>query len=422
MNHQPDYLILIMSPDASTILADPLGPAAYSMVPADPADPTSPLRVDFFRGAIGWRTINLGPRSKQAGTGSFTALADAALMVALTIPEVRAVVVREPDGDASYIEMAGPVENVELDYQAGIDGTDGPGTVQVTFSDDLSSLAYRLVYPDPTEPADDQPVTKYTITTTNAEDAARALVNLNAGPGALTARKYAELALGADHGVGTSISTSFVRSVTLMDALRSVLLLGGNLGMRATQDDDTVRFEVYEPQDRSATVWFSRALGNIRDLKFTWAAPTATVAVAGDDQAGVDRIVVERSNSAALSAGWRRKELWVDARSAANLAEVQQAADEALADTGPTVKVSVTAVETPSQRYRANFGIDDTVSVEVYDGFVIQEIVRGVDITVTPDAGEVITPLIGVEDTDIDLKAAEITRLKRRLAQIEGAL
>lgn len=398
-----DYLLLIQSPNAQTLLAT-LGPG------------------DNF-GSPGWRNIELSPRFNEPGTGTFTAVATPALITAATTPEARVVVIREPVDEASVIEMAGPIENVKLGYEAGRDGTDGFGTLTVQFTDDLASLAYRLIYPNPAQAATGQTVTKYAVSG-NAEDVAQVMVNVNCAAGALVARRYPEIIFGSDNGVGTNIATSFIRSVTLTDGLREVLRLGGNLGMRTVQGtDNQVRFQVYQPRNLSANVWFSRALGNIRALDFEFAAPSATVAIVGNDTAGVGRVVKERTNTAALTAGWRRKEVWVDGRSAANATELEQAGDEALADTGPTARVSVTAIETPTQRYRTHFGIGDKVSVEVFDGYVIQEIVRGVDIVVTPEAGEVITPLIGAEgDGEIDLKALEISRLRKRIARIEGAL
>lgn len=422
---QPDYLILVQSSDAQTVLCDPLGPAAYSMVHTVPGNPRSDLIVEFDKGAYGWRSIDLSERGKETpGTGTFTARADPALLAALTVPEVRIVVIREPYGDNPYIEMEGPFEDGDLDYDAARDGTDGPGIVTVTFADDQSSLAYRLVYPNPAQAATGQTTTTaYTISNVNAEDAARTLVNVNAAAGALPNRRYPELTLGVDAGVGTPISTSFVRSTTLTDALREILRLGGNLSMRTTQGaDNIVRFEVYAPRDLTDTVWFSRALGNIRTLGFNWGPPTATVAVVGDDTAGVGRVVKERANTEALAAGYRRKEIWVDGRSAANAAELEQAGDEALAEAGPTAKVSLTAVESPSQRYREHIRIDDIVSVEVFDGYVVAAVVRGVDISVTPDKGEVVSLIIGeAGDAEIDLKAQELAKLRKRIAQLEGA-
>lgn len=420
-----DYLILIQSANLATILTDPIGPSPYSLALKDPQDPGSELAVSYLPASnvASWRQIDLKPRGNTVGVGEFTANATPDLLTAVFTPEARIAVLREPEGDASYVEMAGPIEHVTYHQEAGRDGTDRLGEVTVQFADDLASLATRLVYPNPAQAATAQTVTKYTISAVNAEDAARALVNLNAGPGALVARRFPELVLGVDHGVGTAISTSFVRSVVLTDALREVLRLGGNLGMRAYQDGAQVKFEVYAPQNLTATVWFSRGLGNVKELTFEYAAPTATVALAGDATAGVARVVRERVNTVATAAGWRRKEAWVDARSAANAAEVDQAGDEALKEAQPTAKVSVVAIETEQQKYREHFNLLDLVSVEVFDGMVVQAAVTGVDITVTPERGEVVVPLIGSQtDAELDVETAELRKAVRRIAQIEGSL
>ena len=413
-----DYLVLIYSPDCTTILIDPIGPASYEV------QRSADGPVPFYRSNVpGWRSINLGPRYNEAGSGTIVVNTTLELFQAVTTPEVRIAVIREPLGQPAVIEMAGPLENASADRDAATDGTDGLGTITIQFTDDLASLATRLVYPNPAQPAAGQSVTKRSYAGVNAEEAARDLVQRDAGPGALTGRRFPEIALGVDNNVGASVTTSFTRAIVLTDALRSLLLLGGGLGMRTTQVGEQALFEVYQPRDLSASVWFAWDLGNIRTLNFEFAAPTATVAIVGDEEAGVARIVRERTNADALAAGWRRKEIFVDARSAANITEVEQLGDEALADTGPTVRVNIQAIETAQQRYRRDFGIGDTVSVEIFDGFVITDIIRGVDITVSPDRGEVITPLIGAAgDQEIDLKAQEIERLKKRLAQLEGAL
>lgn len=399
-----DYTILITSPDASTTLIDPIGAG------------------DRY-GRYGWRAIALSPRFNQVGSGNFTTSATPDVLAAVNTPENRVVVIREPaDGD-SVIEMSGPIERQPFGYKAERDGTDGPGTVTVWFADDLARIAKRLVYPNPAQASTAQTVAKYTISAVNAEDAMRALVNLNAGPGALTARRVPGLVLGADNGLGTTVSTSFTRATHLTDALREVARLGGGLGFRTQQVGTQIQFQVYAPRDLTDTVWFSRDLGNIRDVDYEPEAPKATVAIVGDAAAGTGRVIKERTNTAALAAGWFRSEAFVDARSAANATELDQAGDEHLADSGPSARLNLVAVETPSQRYRDHFAVGDSVTCEVFDGYRVVDIVRGVDITVSAEKGETVVPIIGAQgDALADAKAAELDKLRKRITQIEGAL
>jgi hypothetical protein len=413
--------------------------AEYTLLITDPAGAsvvTDPIEVgDPRTGAPGWAEIRCGPRLGEAGAGTFVATARPDVLAAVNEPDNRIVVLREtPEGGTPTVEMAGPIERPKHGYQAARDGTDGPGKVTVTFADDLVLLAERLVYPDPAQPATNQlTLTKYTITAQNPEDAARALVNLQAGPGALTVRQTPGLVLGADNGLlpGTTISTSFTRDTVLADAVREVMRLGGVAAgiwprvprFQIIPANGQLEFVVTLPADLSGSVLFSRDLGNISESDHDPEAPTDTVAIVGDATAGTGRIVKERINTAAHTAGWRRREVWVDARGAANAAELEQAGDEALAAGGPKSRFTLQAIETPSTRYGYDFGIGNMVSVEPYPGAIISALVMGVDITVTPKRGEEAVPIIGVQGDQIaDRKAAEIRQILRRLAALEGAL
>jgi hypothetical protein len=414
---QAEYTVLITDPSGATVVCDPV----------EAGDPRT--------GQPGWTEIRLGPRRNEPGTGTVVASARPDLLAAVYAPDHRVVVLREVDGVTS-VEMAGPIEVPKHTYESSRDGTDGHGTVGVTFADDLAVLGERRVYPDPTQPATNQTtVTAYTVSAVNPEDAARTLVDLNAGAGALVARRTPGLVLGTDHGIltGITVSTSFTRDVILSDAVREVLRLGavaaGTLPrlplMRIVPAGGQLRFEVTMPADRSGEVIFSRALGNVASSEYEPSAPVDTVAIVGDATAGVGRVVKERANSAAHTAGWRRRETWVDARGAANASELEQAGDEALADGGPKTRFVLRVVSGPSSKhqYGQHYWIGDTVSVEPYSGLFVQAVVMGADITVTPGKGEEVKPLIGLEGDQVpDVKAAELRRLTRRIAALEGAL
>lgn len=418
MGRRAEYTLLITNPAGSTVVCDPV----------EAGDPRT--------GLPGWSEIRLGPRLNEAGAGTFTCTARPDVLAAVNEPDHRVVVLRETaDGGGPTVEMAGPIELPKHGYEARRDGSDGPGQLVVTFADDLVLLAERLVYPDPTQPATNQiTVTKYTITVANPEDAARTLVNLNAGPGALAARLTPGLALGVDNNIlpGVTISTSFTRDTVLSDALREVARLGAVAAgtwprrprLRIVPANNQLQFVVEMPPDLSGSVMFSRELGNVAELGYEPEAPADTVAIVGDATAGVGRVVKERINTAAHAAGWRRREVWVDARGAANAAELEQAGDEALAEGGPKTRFVLQAVETTSTRYGYDYSIGAAVSAEPYAGGpVVSALVMGADITVTPKRGEEVAPIIGVEGDQIaDRKAAEIRRILRRLAALEGAL
>ncbi|WP_431935789.1 Gp37-like protein [Micromonospora sp. RP3T] len=419
MAGQAEYTLLITTPDGSQELCDPI----------EFGNPRT--------GESGWSEIRLGPRRNDPGTGTITCAARPDVLDAVNVPDARVVARRETlTGDEPTIEMAGPIELPDGGYEARRDGLDGWGTLAVTFVDDLVLLAERLIYPDPARSATNQTTaTKYTITAQGVEAAIRAVVNLNAGPGAHTSpdRRTPGLVLGPVNGIlpGVTVSTSFTRDAVLSDAARTLAQLGAESAgilprvprLRVLPVNGRLEFVVELPPDLSDTIIFSRALGNVQAMRYAPEAPRDTVAIVGDATAGVGRIVKERTNTAAHAAGWRRREVWVDARGAANATELEQAGDLALTEGGPRTGFTLEPIETPNCRYGYDYPIGALVSAEAYEGGpFIPAVVMGADIVVT-GKGETVTPIIGTEGDQItDRKAEEMRRLMRRMAQVEGAL
>lgn len=409
------YDLLVVNQAGTSVLTDPIGEA----------DPET--------NRPGHTKIDLSPRHLEAGFGEFTTAATPDLMDALYQPDARLLARRWPDDGNAPVEivMNGPVEVPEQGFQIERDGPDKLGTVSVKFTDDKVWLGYRQVYPNPAQPATGQITTaRYTITAVNPETAMYALANLNAGPGALTARRIPGLTMASPAGLkpGVTVSTSFTRDTVLSDALREVSRLAGGAGLgyrvEVGADGLGMRFEVFEPEDLTSEVVFSRALGNIRELTYSQSAPTATVAIVGDATAGVNRVVKERINTGAHAAGWVRREVFVDARGAANAAELDQAGDEALAEQGPQTVFAFKAIETPTCRIFYDYGIGSLVSGQPYiGGPFVTATCLGADITVTPDRGEQVVPIIG-NSTDVlgNATAAEIRKLWRTVRRMQGAL
>lgn len=409
MARRAEYTLVITDPDGSAVV-ETIGEA------------------DAETGTLGWSNIDLKPRHLVVGFGEFTTAATPAVLEAISTPEARVVVLREADGDDPTVEMCGPIESRPQGYQADRDGDQGPGVVTVRFATDDARLADRLVYPTPTLAATAQTVTtRYTITGVNPEDAMRALVNLNAGPGALVARRVPGLVLGTDNGLlpGVTVSTSFTRDVILTDALREVSRLAGGLGLgyRVTQVGTTIEFQVFAPRDLSGSVVFSRELGNVDQLDYVPTAPTNTVALVGDATAGTGRVVKERIDAAAAADGWFRREVWVDGSGAANATELEQLGDKTLAESGATYQVSLVARETSDQRWRYDFGPGDQASVEVAPGVFVSALVQGADINVTPDRGETVKPLVATSaESLMPATVREIHKLWRTIQAKSGAL
>lgn len=327
-------------------------------------------------------------------------------------PGNRLVVIR--DGE---ILTAGPIEYpAKFDWSAdSSSGSGDPGVLTIGATDDTVHLAGHRVYPNPALASNVQDTDFYT-STANAEVAMRALVNLNAGPGALAARQVPHLILGTLASVGTSINVRS-RFDALSDQLRAAALAGGGLGFRIAQDGTDLKFEVYQPADLSGQVRFSRGLGNLRTIGYQTQGPTATVAIVGGDGTGTSRTIVEREDTAA-TAVWGRLETWVGDTSAVTT-DLNQSGDDALAGAAEQVQLTVFAVDTPLQRFGVDYRLGDRVAVEVYPGLQVTDVVRAVTLTATKD-GEVVQPQIGSTSMTADLQTVrQLRALDVRLGRLE---
>lgn len=357
-----------------------------------------------------WTKVDVTLRFNEPGSGSFTAPARPELM-ALLAGGNRIVVIRD-----GAVFMAGPYEHHEFTWEVGAD----PGEVTVSFAEDLALIAGRVTYPDPALVATSTSQPAYrTFSGTNAEDVMRALVDENAGPGALTVREVPQLVLGADAGVGGNINLR-TRFEPLCDALRSAAIVGGGLGFRTVQTSTAIEFRVYDPQDLSGTVRFSRGLGNLRKIQYRREAPRVTAAIVGGAGEGDAREIRERLSSGAISTWWRL-ESFVDQRQTGDDTELDQAGDEALVEGAERGQLQITTVDTPDQRYGEHYGLGDIVSVEVTPGFEVADVVRAVQLVATPLDGEVVTPTVGTQEATSDpMWIRQMRALDRRLSKLEA--
>lgn len=373
---------------------------------------------------VQWTSLDVTLRFNEPASGTFTAPASPGLLAQVegddTDSARRVVVIRD-----GAVLVAGPVEQSGPQKWA-VDGQDSdPGTVTVAFSDDLALIATRVTYPTPTAVATAQTIDARWTATGNAEDIMRSLVNLNAGPGALTARRVPKLILGADMGVGSSI-TFGTRFEPLCDALRSAAIAGGGLGFRTQQVGTDVEFQVYAPTNRTTgagAVRFSRGLANLRSYEYEQATPTGTVAIVGGKDEGTSRVVVERVNTTAVSRWWRM-EAFVDQRQSDDTVvdpdELNQAGDEELTRSAAAARLSAVTVDTGDQRYGVHYQLGDRVGIELISGVSVSDVVRAVHLTVSPNDGEQISALIGSQESSTDpLWVTHIRDLARRLGRLE---
>lgn len=379
-----------------------------------------------------WTALDIVDRFQAPGSGQFTAPASRRLVDFLSAvlppegwlldqiePSYR-VVMLTPDG----VYSAGPIESWEYDDDTS---TNAGGTVTVTWATDLALIAGRLTYPDPTLIAESQTAVARWTATGNAEDLMRSLVNLNCGPGALAERRIPSLVLGADMGVGTSVTWG-TRFQPLCDDLRSIATVGGNLGFQTAQTGAGIEFQVYQPRDLSGQVRFSKGLGNLTSAKLTVTAPKATVAIVAGQGEGTSRAVVEIDGTGV--ADWWRLEQFVDSRSTSVYTELVQAGNEALGvevvagvttvTGGESVKLETVTVDTPTQRYGEHFQLGDRVSVEVWPGRVVTDLVREVHTTADSGGGGSTTVMVGSQtEVFAPTWVRQLRHLDRRVGLLE---
>lgn len=375
----------------------------------------------------GWTDLSVTLNFNEPASGQVTLPAWPEVMAQLQ-PGNRIVVMRD-----GAIWCAGPME-IPQDYTWGVGGDvsqPDPGQVVVSFSDDLARIAGYLTYPDPTKDFEHQTAdggvdgdgTHFDATyqlTDDAETVIRTLVNVNCGPGAITARKIEKLALGTVSGAGSTTSVS-TRFEALLDVVRAVAA-GDGLGFRTRQDMDSnqILFEVYEPADRTGVARFSSGLGNLTSISYKISAPTATNELVQGGDAGA-RTYVEVDPGTASD--WYRVEKLQDQSGTADDSGglLTQAGNLALGDDNPQVTLSTVTVDTEDVQAGRDYGLGDLVSVELPTGLEVADLVRSITLTAQPSAGELVTSVIGSQDATTNNATVRVVRdLARRLGRLEA--
>lgn len=266
-----------------------------------------------------------------------------------------------------------------------------PGaTLTVSGVSDDYLLSSRLVYPDPTQPADNQIVDAYDVRSGVGETVMKALVNANTGPGAIVARRSG-VTIEVDNTRGTTVSSS-ARFDNLLDVLAALGAAAG-LGFRTVQVGSSVVFDVYEPTDLSASARFSTELGNLRAYSYELDAPNATRVIVAGQGEGTARTFVERGDTTSEADWATRVEVFQDRRDTDDLPTLQQAGDQTLIEQGPATKLSLSPVDTPRMRFRAHYNLGDTVTVEIPGGTVV-DVVSQINLQID-DSGTLVVPVIG---------------------------
>lgn len=280
---------------------------------------------------------------------------------------------------------------------------------------DEACFAKRIVYPDPALSIESQTTTAYYTATGNGETLLRTVVNTQAGPGAIVARRIPGLVLETNQNRGgtAKINARF----SLLGPELSAMAQAAGLSWRVAQVGTSLVFQVYVPRDLTRRARFSREGGSLRGYTYGITAPEATVVIVAGQGTGTAREVIEVVNAAAV-AEWGRIEYFIDRRDTADPLVLQQAGEEALAERGPSAQLIINPLDLPKLRYGQDYGLGDTVTVEA-DGATITDVVRQVTLSYT-DAGLRVTPLVGDEAARDSKEPENVRRVKELLRRVAG--
>jgi hypothetical protein len=293
--------------------------------------------------------------------------------------------------------------------------SEGRRVLTVSGADDTVWLQRRLALPVPSGPP--YTAVAYDDKSAAAETVLRYFVDRNLGPAATTDRRLVPLTLAADQARGTSVRGRG-RFHTLLELLQSIALAGGDLGFRIVQAGTALEFQVYVPEDRTATAVFSEDLGNLAGYEYATATPEADYVIVGGQGEGTARIFAEGSSA---SPGQPRSETFRDRRDTDDPAVLAQTRDETLAELAQPTALSFTPVDTPALAFGSGYFLGDRVTV-VIDGVEITDVVREVGVSVTADQGERLTPVIGTPGASsptVPLLFDRLTRQGRRVSNLE---
>lgn len=357
-----------------------------------------------------YTSLTVIPRFNAVGAYTLEISADsdkAALLV-----EGNGLIIRTGDGDTV---MSGPIRTVDWSRSSG-DG--GSGKLTVGGIDDTGLLAQYTCWPTPTAAITAQTDSVYKISAVKAETAMRTLVNVNAGPGALTARKNPLLTLATDLLRGPTITRQVNQFDNLLTVLADIANSAGPLGFRIVQAGAGLQFQIYTPADRTESARFSFGLGNLTDANYSTTPPTCTRAIVVAGGQSSPRVCKTYDRADPLFPGLVLEQFVdqtsVDTASVDLTAQMDQAAEEALTNGAGQGSLSISPIDIPKLRYGRDYQVGDTVSAEVRTSWYT-DVVREVSLTSTASDGAKVTATVGGDGTG----TGPVARIYAYIAQVK---
>lgn len=298
---------------------------------------------------------------------------------------------------------------------------------EVTFTGvtDEIWLKRRVASPSPAESTPPYTVQASDVQTGVASTVLRHYVDVNAGPNAVPPRCVPGLTIGVDPVIGATVKGE-ARWDNLL-ALLQPLAVSGGVGFRVVQVGNTLQFQVYAATDHTGDVKYSVDLGNLASFQYESTAPDTNYEYVGGTGTGTGRTIKEVPDPDSLITWGRIEGEFIDQSSTSDDTQLTQAANDALENGGEQASITITPIESSTQRYGFEYGLGDKITV-ILDGPSrnpynpdgrIQDIIRTVSIDLTQDSS-LVTPSIGTaarQDAARSIRA--INNLKRRVNNLE---
>ncbi|MFJ6566653.1 siphovirus ReqiPepy6 Gp37-like family protein [Streptomyces sp. NPDC091292] len=324
--------------------------------------------------------LTVVPRFNAIGAMTMAISADSP--IAPLLVEGNGLVVKTASGQTV---MSGPIRTPDWSRSES-DAGNGKLTIGAVSDDEV--LARYACWPSPGSAIGSQTASVYKISATAAETAMRTLVNVNAGPGALTSRRNPLLTLAPNTVLGPAVTREVNQFDNLLTVLQDIAGAAG-LGFRVVQVGSALQFQVFQPADKTGTARFSFGLGNLTDASYSTTPPTCTRAIVVAGGGTSPRVCKTYDRTDPLWPGLVLEQFVdqtsVDTASVDLAAQMDQAGEEALSNGAGQGSLSISPIDLPLLRYGRDYNVGDTVSAQLRGGTWYTDVVR--EVTLTSSAG-----------------------------------
>jgi hypothetical protein len=322
------------------------------------------------------------------------------------------------------IIFSGPIRNIEMNEDWS--GIEDQGSFITTGIDDTGLLATRMaIPPNPDGIYNFHRGTGvgYDVFTGKAESAMLHLVENNAGYLAVDPRAIPLLATTTDGLKGNTI-TIRSRYHILIEKLQECALTSG-LGFRVIQSYDEffgipiLLFEVFQPEDVTETVVFSKERRNLSGYRYSVTAPEGNYILCGGGGEDTSRYFVGTGDEPSRVL-YGTIEYFLDQRQTTVESELLQALYNELEERTEQTGLEIYPLDVEGTRFMEDYDLGYRATVEV-QGETIQDVIRSIQITLDKD-GEVITPTVGTPGAAVGTTFRlfdQYRRLQGRVGKIE---